>query len=240
MLRSGQAGRTFGQRFGRQRVAAALGCRPGLKAASKYIYCGAGVAITVDWIASPWTSVALRDPHTGRTIAGGGRIWRAVWVACCCGERSLWWFSLLQIRTCGPIPCTGLPNRRYSTAILPRARVSKRSTLRSGSRWCGRLKPVTWPPGVFLVRLDTLITRAGGGRVGASLAQPTRVRALAHHRVGLFVGVAYQMAAVYEDGLRAALFGRGCGVPRACVGAVAAVDGPAPSRRTMPRLSSEG
>ena len=90
------------------------------------------------------------------------------------------------------------------------------------------VRSIAWPSGVFVVRLDTLIGLLGlAGLV--HLWRSQRVSRLAHHRGGLFVGVAYQMAAVYEDGLRAALFGRGCGVPRACVGAADAVDGPAPS-----------
>ena len=90
----------------------------GLTAASKYIYCVAGVAIAVDWIASPWTSVVLREPQTGFKSGGTDK-----------SGTPFARFGVMGRDRCGGFlccksapwsdPCTGLPNLRCFTRFCP-------------------------------------------------------------------------------------------------------------------------
>ncbi len=129
----------------------------GLTAASKYIYCVAGVAIAVDWMGSPWVSRTLRgvqaDPKSTRRQTdlarrmGGLLLWGLIAAGVFLAANPYLWSD---------------PMHRLAQSVLFHPGYAQSALVEEANEpvwkplvWL--VRSIAWPSEVFLVRLDTLI-----------------------------------------------------------------------------------
>jgi hypothetical protein len=133
----------------------------GLTAASKYIYCVAGLAIAMDWLASPETSLALRGRDTDSNGLGQRRE-----LAYRVGGLLLWGLIAAGVFAAANPRMWSEPLHRILQSALFHGDFAQGKRVKEVGEpfwkplvWL--VRSIAWPKDVFVVRLDTLIGLLG-------------------------------------------------------------------------------